>query len=292
MPSTQSSAKPLYRLSFEAIGTQWHIDTNRPIPADTLVALFDAIASFDHKWSRFRGDSRVAALSRTPGSLALDKDEYDMWHLYSDLYQASDGAISPFVGLALEAAGYDMDYSLVRHRTAATIPAWTDAVELTPSMLVTRMPLGIDIGAAGKGLLVDRIAALLQLSCDSFVVDASGDILVHNHAEAIALEHPHDHELAIGTVQLRDGALCGSAPNRRAWTDTHHIIDARSGKATTETAATWALAETAMRADMAATALFFLSPARLLSLIDCRYIVMPTGDEVRYSTDRNIEIYA
>lgn len=54
--------------------------------------------------------------------------------------------------------------------------------------LTLNEPALIDVGAAGKGLLVDGIAALLD---DDYVIDASGDLLHHADASAVVgLEHP------------------------------------------------------------------------------------------------------
>ena len=91
------------------------------------------------------------------------------------------------------------------------------------------------------------------------MVDASGDLRVRGAAsERIALEHPADPTKAIGVVELRDGALCASASNRRAWGDgLHHVIDAVTGLPTAAVIATWALAPDALHADGLATALFF-----------------------------------
>ena len=74
----------------------------------------------------------------------------------------------------------------------------------------------------------------------------------------VGLEHPRDPSKAVGVVELHDGALAASASNRRAWgAGLHHVLDAVTGEPTNDVIATWALADTAMLADGAATALFF-----------------------------------
>ena len=84
-------------------------------------------------------------------------------------------------------------------------------------------------------------------------------------SERIALEHPADPPKAIGVVELREGALCASASNRRSWGDgLHHVIDAVTGIPTADVIATWALAPDALHADGLATALFF-DPLRTFS---------------------------
>ena len=84
----------------------------------------------------------------------------------------------------------------------------------------------------------------------------------------VGLEHPFDPSLAIGVYELSNGALCASAPGRRAWGTAlhpglHHILDGISGEPTTKVAATWAAASTGLVADGLATALFFTPGAEL-----------------------------
>jgi thiamine biosynthesis lipoprotein len=54
--------------------------------------------------------------------------------------------------------------------------------------------------------------------------------------------------------------------------------------------ATWAIADTAMLADMMATCLFFVPPERLTSF-DFRYAVIYEDRSLRYSPDLPIELY-
>ena len=146
----------------------------------------------------------------------------------------------------------------------------------------------LDIGAAGKGWLVDRIAALLaQEGVGAFLIDAGGDM---RHAGAapvrVGLEHPADPGMVIGVVELRDGALCASAVNRRAWGDgLHHVLDARTGEPTRGVVATWTMAESTALADGLATALFFTSGARLAEAFDFQFVRMFADGRVEQSTD-------
>jgi len=251
------------------------------------------IQAFDGKWSRFRSDSLVSECSHSVNDIPLDRDEYDMLQLYEQLHAASEGAITPLIGQVLEDMGYDTHYSLRPKDYIQTASDWQAQLTLHADRLEFKAPALIDIGAAGKGLLVDRIATLLKKDAPEYSIDAGGDIFVGGAAERIGLEHPQDQTRAIGVATLQDQALCGSSSNRRAWSDTlHHIVDARTNTPVSHVVASWAVASSAMRADMASTALFFLSPRIVESIIQkCESIVMYDDGKLQYAVSKEIELY-
>lgn len=286
-----SNETPKHSVTYEAIGTRWNIETSILLPGEIVAALLAETQQFDRKWSRFRTDSTVSQLRNSTGTLELTKDEYELWQLYEQLYTQSDGAISPLIGATLEAAGYDADYSLV-HRATLPAPTWRDTIAITQKTLTLLRPALIDIGAAGKGLLVDRISRIVATATSSYSIDAGGDMYIAGHGESIALEHPRDTSQAVATIRIENRALCGSAPNRRAWADTHHIVDATTGHPIQGIAAAWATAATTLQADMATTALFVLPRTKVEQLLQCRAIVMTSDDILHCSTHKDMSIYA
>jgi len=253
--------------AFDAIGTRWRIDAELSDgPLDEAVAAL--IDRYDRDWSRFRDDSRVRRIARAAGRHELPAEGAALLDLYRRLHDATDGAVSPLVGAALEHHGYDAAYSL-RPRAGGPGPVPPlSAIRWSGTTLETDAPLLLDVGALGKGQLVDLVGALLvERGAAAFTIDAGGDLL-HRGAPGrpplrVALEHPGDPSRAIGVAELDEGALAASAVNRRAWGDRHHVLDGRDGEPTRWVAATWAIAATAMEADGLATALFFRSPAEL-----------------------------
>lgn len=282
MPADQAAAPA--PLVFDAIGTRWQIDAAVPIANDLADGILERIATFDRVWSRFRDDSVVSGIAASAGSADLGPDAAPLFSLYRRLSDATEGAVSPFVGDALSRLGYDASYTLrERAEPRAGAPAWSEIARLDGSTLHTTAPVTIDIGAAGKGYLVDLVAGLLlDAGHVAFTVDASGDIAHRGAPIRVALEHPYDATRAIGVVTLAGGALCASATNRRAWGDgLHHVIDGRTGSPVDDVVATWALAGDTATADGVATALFFASPASLASEFG--------AEGVRIFTDGRIE---
>lgn len=211
-------------------------------------------------------------------------DAVDLFTLYEKLYRATDAAVTPLVGAALESLGYDRAYTLRPSATPAPVPAWDDAFAWDGRALTTMRPVTVDVGAAGKGYLVDILGALLREAGHThYLVDGSGDLL-HAGADAarIALEHPLDASKAIGVATIRNRALCASASNRRAWAGMHHIIDPATGLPTRNVIAAWAIADTALVADGLATALFFVSADRLRGVADFQYVRMFSNGRIEH----------
>ena len=150
----------------------------------------------------------------------------------------------------------------------------------------------IDMGAIGKGRLVDLVFERYARRRRNVVVDASGDLRSRGETMRIGLEHPFDPGRAIGVVDVTDAALCASAINRRAWGDgLHHVLDARTGEPVRTIAATWAIAHSAMRADAIATALFFDGGPELAFEWDVQWVRMTTDGTVQWSPGSKAELF-
>ncbi|PJM74133.1 thiamine biosynthesis protein ApbE [Bifidobacterium primatium] len=159
-------------------------------------------------------------------------------------------------------------------------PTWGDVVSHDGPALTVTQPIRLDFGAAGKGMMVDLLANLLaeELPDATYIVDAGGDLRVHESADArdsqagsateplnIAMEDPADTTQAIGTIAATDGSLCASAPSRRHWQvrsgdalrEVHHLLNALDGQPADDVKATWVFvpaptsAATASRGDAA-----------------------------------------
>jgi len=278
-------------MRFEAIGTQWQIDTPEPLAESLRAAILGRIADFDRTYSRFRDDSLVARIATTPGRHEFPADAPPLFELYRRLYVSTGGRMSPLVGSSLEALGYDRGYSL-RSRGAAAAPSWDDAVAWDGAALTTVRPVSVDVGAAGKGYLVDIVGRMLVAAgISTFTIDASGDILNAGPPIRVGLEHPLDQTKAIGVANVT-GAICASAANRRAWGDgLHHVIDATTGLPTSAVIATWAIATSALTADALATALFFAEPAELERSFDFTWVRMRSTGRVEFSPLLEGEIF-
>src|SRR5581483_6494973 len=243
---------PCFDWTFSALGTKWWIGIYEPLRAAAIAHLKKTITErielFDRTYSRFRPDSLVAHIARKAGTYRLPPDAAPLFAFYRRLYELSDGLVTPLIGQVLVEAGYDANYSLMPRILRRPI-RWDDAFTIHDQTLVAKQSILLDVGAAGKGYLVDIISELLvREGVLQFCVDASGDLYCQNLQGAlrIGLEHPDNPEQVIGIADLQHGALCGSAGNRRAWRAHHHIINPQTLEPVRNVRAVWTAAQNAL----------------------------------------------
>ncbi|KAA9148600.1 FAD:protein FMN transferase [Microbacterium lushaniae] len=281
--------------TFEAIGTRWSIETAAPLAPAVRSRVEGIVDAFDRTWSRFRPDSLVTGLARSGGAVPLPADAPAMLDVYAALDTATGGAVNPLVGDALVHLGYGAGYPLSSAADPVPAPAgWRRSLTWEGARLALDAPAMIDVGAVGKGRLVDLVLAAVQESgAADVLVDASGDLAVRGAAHRIGLEHPFDPRRAIGVIEVADAALCASGVTRRAWGDgLHHVLDARTGAPVRAYAATWAVADTALRADALATALFFEGGPELAAAWGAQWVRMRTDGRVEWSPGSTAELFS
>jgi thiamine biosynthesis lipoprotein len=272
-------------LQFEAIGTAWRIETPQPLTTGIEQSIRARIEAFDKTYSRFRGDSLVSRAAKENGIYTFPADAGELFSFYETLYRLTRGKVTPLIGGALERAGYDASYSL-QARQQHRLPLLENAITRHNNILETKELVTIDVGAAGKGYLVDIICQLLDAAdIAEYVVDASGDLRHKGTAEnRVGLEHPLDATKVIGSIDVINRSFCASASNRRRWGEgLHHVFDPDSLAPTNEVIATWVMADSAMVADGLATALFFTDPNVLRKEFSYEYVRMRSDGAIDYS---------
>jgi thiamine biosynthesis lipoprotein len=286
------------RLNFEAIGTAWTIDIYEPIVPGLVeklqAAILKRIDAFDKDYSRFRSDSLVTRMAMAAGDYELPSDAEPLFDLYKSLYDLTDGMMTPLIGQVLADAGYDANYSLVP-KELTTPPSWDVALDYKFPQLTMKQPALLDLGAAGKGYLVDIISSLLvEHGVQSFCVNAGGDMCYRTETAEplkVGLENPDDLAQVIGIASIHNQSICGSSGNRRSWADFHHIINPKTLSSPQHIQALWIVAETCLLADALATALFFI-PANILSTrYTFEYAVLHQDAQLEYSPNFPAEFF-
>lgn len=285
-------------MEFDAIGTHWNIDIHDVISdsleSDILKSIQERIGMYDKHYSRFREDSLITSMSKQTGAYVLPDDGKRLFDLYEKVYRLTNGSVTPLIGNLLSDAGYDATYSL-EPKSLHTPPRWEDAIEYAFPQFIIKQPVLIDVGAAGKGYLVDIIADLLQnQGIKSFTINAGGDI-VHEDSNGkiirVGLEHPNDPTSVIGVAMIGNESICGSAGNRRVWKGFHHILDPYTLASPQHIAAVWVIAKNGITADVLTTCLFFVEPDVMKKEFAFEYLIVYTDFSVKKSKGFNAELF-
>jgi len=283
------------RHRFPAIGTQWSVRTEQPLGQALRERIRDRVEDYDRSWSRFRDDSLVSRAAREPGRHAFPEEAVALMDLYWRLHERTEGAMTPLIGAPLERLGYDAAYTLRPSGEPIAAEPWDSGLRWEGSTLVAQRPALFDVGAAGKGQLVDLLGGLLeQEGLERYCIDGSGDLRHRGEgALRVALEDPRSPGRAIGVAELEGRSICASAGDRRAWGEgLHHILDGRDGRPTTEVLATWVVADDALVADGLATALFFAPAADAVRGFDAEYLRLLAGGQAEVSAGFPGEVFA
>jgi FAD:protein FMN transferase len=196
------------------------------VSVDEVRELFDGR---DARFSRFQPSSEINRVNAAPLGLTLLSNEFaSMLSLSIDAARATGGLVSPCIGGALIAAGYDRDFSLLPSDVGTVVPAVVPpltTLSLRGRVLLRVEPVTLDLNGVVKGRTVDDALALTGRGW----VSAGGDIAA---AEPVVVGLP-----AGGSVTLHGGGLATSSVAKRSWlaggTQQNHLIDPRTSRPTT-----------------------------------------------------------
>ena len=213
---------------------------------------------WDRVFSRFR---RGSELNRVNGDsapvLVVSKLFASVVRDALGAASATRGLVDPTLGFAIEAAGYDRDFSLLaddeERPSGPTARGRWRALRLSGRLLSRPAGLRLDLNGVAKALAVD---ASLDLIGGDGVVGAGGDIAARGGA-VVGLPHG-------GSLRLLRGGVATSGTTHRRWrrggTWQHHLLDPRTGR---PAESCWdevtVAAATCLGADVAAKAAFLLS---------------------------------
>jgi len=156
---------------FRAMGCEVVLPYGAPL--DDVHALFD---ERDLRFSRFIPSSELNRVNSAPQGVTVVSEEMaSMLSLALDAARATGGLVTPAVGGALLAAGYDRDFSLLPPDGDAVEPARvpsTDAISLRSRILIRVEPIVLDLNGVVKAKTIDDALALVGEGW----VAAGGDI--------------------------------------------------------------------------------------------------------------------
>lgn len=248
----------------------------------------DRIAELETRWSRFRPDSEISRLNRSPGTVV--RVHSDTAHLVTTAVEAwhrSRGAYDPTLLGEVVRAGYDRtieDLPADRPVDPAGGPTAADPSAIEIDGTLVRLPpgAGFDPGGIAKGLAADLVTAeLVALSAEGVCLNLGGDLRVRGRSPGgggwtIAVDRPAvdptEGPGPLALVGLTDGAVATSTTLRRAWTvagrPRHHLIDPRTGRSSrSDLVQATAIAATAWEAEWLAKAVLLGGTERAFDLV-------------------------
>jgi len=216
------------------------------VPTDAASRADDLLERCEASWSRFRDDSDLTALNRSPRSCtAVSPLLEHALNRAVTAWSATGGRFDPTVLDAVEHAGYDRDFRTLDQRprpvpTGRRVPGLS-GVHVERGHVVRPVGLRFDLGGIGKGLAADLLAAeLLARGADSVCVSVGGDVRVAGTVPTggwrIPVDDAHRDGVAMVAV-LEGGALATSSTRVRRWPAEdggwiHHLVDPVSGRPT------------------------------------------------------------
>jgi len=238
---------------WRALGASVRLVTTDPALLDSCnLLLARHLAEVDVTCSRFREDSELVALDSSEGRpVKVSPLLAQALAVALRAAEATDGAVDPTVGSAMNALGYDRDFQLFQKNgrplrlTVRPVPGWR-LVRLDRRAGTVTVPAGIrlDLGATAKAWAADSAATMLAEAAGCGVlVSLGGDTAVAGppprggwrirvqDATGPVDETPTRGSFA--TVCVRSGGLATSGTAARRWRrgvhELHHIVHPLTG---------------------------------------------------------------
>lgn len=219
----------MQNMNFEALGTKWIILIDSKLNKDTEIEIKKICIDFENNYSRFKPTSLISKYN-IDKNIKQTKEFSDLLKFGKELEKVSGGFFNPQIGKQLSKLGYG------------------------------NRKQGLDFGGYGKGWLINKIAEYLKNNkYECFLINAGGDIFATQKSNSepwnVALEHPTNKELLIGTIKIKNQSLCGSSPFKRSWKEHNHLLNGKTGVSINKNRSVFTLAKNAKIADGLATTL-------------------------------------
>ncbi len=294
----------LYTADSQSRAAQEIMDLLRELEAQELSRRMDT----SEVWNLNAGAGRPEGIPVSPSMEKLLEGCLDMW-------QKSQGAFDVTLGPVVElwdidgwAAGENGgDFSLPEDRQLAEALERCGSGRLELRDGILRLPEGmqLDLGAAGKGVAMDRILSYLQGNdtITGAIISLGGSVVTYGSKPdggcwKVGITDPADTASLVGTLALEGGWFVSTSGDYERYMELdgiryHHIIDPATGyPADSGTAGVTILAGNGFLSDALSTACFILGEEQGTALAEsCGAEVLFVGRDGRITMSRGMEAY-
>lgn len=248
------------------------IPRGKRVLADSAYAQMLLVDSLMSIWKSGTELSRL----NSAGAMRLSQPTLRCVEIALTAARETGGAFDPTVGPLVHAWGFDSDDPHTPDpeslELAKGLVSWQN-VRIEGDSVILGPGQRLDLGGVAKGFALDLAAAkLLELGCESFLVEIGGDMLCYgqkgNQPWIIGIRDPANPSGIIGTMSIRGGkgaAICTSGDYERFveidGKRYSHIMDPRNGEPARGVVSVTLIGDRgAALADAMATGLFVMGP--------------------------------
>lgn len=227
--------------NYPALGTYFWIEVFEDLPLEKISEVSEIIkkeiTDFENKYSRFKSDSLVSKLNQNSKLENAPTDLIEMINISFKISELTNNTFNICLLNQLEKSGYDTELTFKEKDIELPLiaPA-SDLLKINEKNIFLKKDYQIDLGGIGKGYLVDKISKIIKdnFGINYFLVNGGGDIFVtsdNGNPVEINLQNPINNLEFIGSVYLKNQALCASSPFKRKWKGSvtnkiySHIVD-------------------------------------------------------------------
>ncbi len=215
---------------------------------DTIQECFDMADIFEQKYSRFIDGNFLSVLNQNK-SAEIDSEFISIIKLCLQVSKLSGGYFDITLLPVLENLGYGI------HTKKQEDSLWYENIILGDKNIELKNWVSIDIWAVWKWYMVDKIFNKLSEHLQEFTINFGGDIRVKWN-QSIELEDPADEKKSLGSIEIINWAIASSAGNKRVFSNSHHLINAKTKQSQNDKLALYATHKLSSFADIFSTALF------------------------------------
>ena len=286
--STQSLEKGLFRLAFNAMGTQCEISYSAHSSkqaTDFREEILPWVKQFEQRYSRYQPDSLISQINQMAGLdfVSLNQEDTRLFGLCDTLHFLTHELFDPTTLPLANLWDFKAKNPIVPEdkniKSALQLVGWKKVVRENNRVFLPTKGMGLDFGGFGKEYAVDRVIEKAQdHKIENILVNFGGDIRTlgaphSNSSWRIGVEDPSQPGQARFTLSASNRAVATSGNYQRFFTHKirrySHLLNHRTGyPASNRLTSSTVTANTCLEAGILATCSLIEGKKEGLSLIE------------------------